>query len=234
MGLVEFKEGYVNLCRFIENLGLKERTHIIDETLKVHPFTHFDIDSWTRIWNVQGNPLRLPWTLVSQNEKDALYELARSGPGEGEIVNIGYFLGGTSIIMARASKERGREKVHAFDVKQHEDRENLLQANGVEDWISLSIKDSRQAAIDWGKRSDTRIRLLLVDGDHSYEGCKQDILSWVPYLVPGGILAVHDYCNVSEGVDFSSIVRAVYDTVLLKSDFEDYRQTDTLFLATKK
>lgn len=35
--------------------------------------------------------------------------------------------------------------------------------------------------------------MVFIDGDHSYEGCKGDIEAWFPHLVPGGIMAVHDY-----------------------------------------
>lgn len=35
--------------------------------------------------------------------------------------------------------------------------------------------------------------MVFVDGDHSYEGCKGDIEAWVPHIVDGGIISVHDY-----------------------------------------
>ncbi|KMP12246.1 hypothetical protein UZ36_01420 [Candidatus Nitromaritima sp. SCGC AAA799-C22] len=233
-GLVELKEEYDNIIQFSKKRGLEDRTYIIDKRFKVFPVKQFDMDSWARTWEVNGHSLYLPWTLLSQNEKDKLFELARSGPGQGAIVNIGHFLGGSSIILASGSKQKGREKVHSFDVNKHSTSEDLPEKNNVADWIVFENKDSRQAAQDWAKREDTGIRLLLIDGDHRYKGCRQDIVSWTRYLIPGGILAVHDYCNVSEDVDFSSVVRAVYETVLTRDRFKDYRQTETLFIATRK
>lgn len=35
--------------------------------------------------------------------------------------------------------------------------------------------------------------LVFVDADHSYNGCKGDILAWLPNIKPGGIMAVHDF-----------------------------------------
>lgn len=35
--------------------------------------------------------------------------------------------------------------------------------------------------------------MVFIDGDHSYEGCKADIEAFFPLLLPGGILAVHDF-----------------------------------------
>lgn len=34
---------------------------------------------------------------------------------------------------------------------------------------------------------------IFVDGDHSYEGVRQDILNYFPLLAPGGIMIFHDY-----------------------------------------
>ena len=35
--------------------------------------------------------------------------------------------------------------------------------------------------------------LILIDGDHSYEGVSQDIVDFYPLLSPGGIMMFHDY-----------------------------------------
>lgn len=35
--------------------------------------------------------------------------------------------------------------------------------------------------------------MVFIDGDHSYEGCKADIEAFMPLLLPGGILACHDF-----------------------------------------
>jgi hypothetical protein len=37
------------------------------------------------------------------------------------------------------------------------------------------------------------IAFLFIDGDHNYESVKQDIASWTPKIMPGGIVAFHDY-----------------------------------------
>ena len=37
------------------------------------------------------------------------------------------------------------------------------------------------------------IDLIFIDGDHSYEHVKQDILTWRPKVRPGGLLTGHDY-----------------------------------------
>jgi predicted O-methyltransferase YrrM len=44
-----------------------------------------------------------------------------------------------------------------------------------------------------------RLDLLFIDGDHSYESCRSDVLAWLPHLKPGGIIVMHDYAW-AEGV----------------------------------
>ena len=39
--------------------------------------------------------------------------------------------------------------------------------------------------------------LLFIDGDHSYEGVKQDFLAYGPFVRDGGIIALHDICQGS-------------------------------------
>ena len=36
---------------------------------------------------------------------------------------------------------------------------------------------------------------IFIDGDHSYEAVRADLAAWEPKLVPGGILAGHDFGN---------------------------------------
>lgn len=40
---------------------------------------------------------------------------------------------------------------------------------------------------------DGDVHLIFVDGDHEYPGVKGDILNWQDRVVPGGIMAFHDY-----------------------------------------
>lgn len=44
---------------------------------------------------------------------------------------------------------------------------------------------------------DKSIDMVYIDGDHSYDGCTRDILAWFPKISSGGILAGHDYHNIT-------------------------------------
>ena len=46
------------------------------------------------------------------------------------------------------------------------------------------------------KTWDQKIDYLFIDGDHTYDSVKNDFESWFPFVVFGGIIALHDSaCN---------------------------------------
>jgi len=52
---------------------------------------------------------------------------------------------------------------------------------------------------------DGSLDFVYIDGDHSYESCKQDIITWLPKLKKGGVIAGHDYLASC----FLGVVKAV-------------------------
>lgn len=57
------------------------------------------------------------------------------------------------------------------------------------------ISDQTRKAKDWNRP----IRLLWIDGDHSYRGCKEDVDLFAPFLADGTVVAFHDSLNAFEG-----------------------------------
>jgi predicted O-methyltransferase YrrM len=53
------------------------------------------------------------------------------------------------------------------------------------EWIE---KFSHEAVQDWTAEID----FLFLDGDHSYEGVRQDWLDWTPHVAADGLVALHD------------------------------------------
>lgn len=68
--------------------------------------------------------------------------------------------------------------------------DNLCQTR-----VAQVIADSSKAASLFDNNS---LDFVLIDADHSYEGCKKDILAWVPKLKKGGVICGDDY--TAEGV----------------------------------
>ena len=45
---------------------------------------------------------------------------------------------------------------------------------------------------------DGSLDFVFIDADHTYEGCRRDILAWLPKVRAGGIISGHDYANGEE------------------------------------
>jgi hypothetical protein len=54
---------------------------------------------------------------------------------------------------------------------------------------------SAEVAGSWNRA----IRLLWIDGDHSYQCAKKDLDGFLPHLVPFGVVAFHDALNAFPG-----------------------------------
>lgn len=183
--------------------------------------------------------LRTYWIGHALALSEFLFEAARSGPGEGWIVEIGTEWGHGTCLLAGGSKAANREKVITIDsdkgtkqslydtrhfwqrtpMRQAQFHTNLLFA-GVQDWVVPIGWDSRNVAAIL----DVRIRLLFIDGGHEYEPCSNDILLFGDKMVSGGIIVIDDYNmrTVAQAVDdhivsskrFSHIVAISKNTVV--------------------
>ena len=175
---------------------------------------------------------------VTDLELELLYNLAGRGPGEGQIVEIGSFQGKSTIFLASGSKKAHREKVWAIDPHQgayvmgrrfsgptyKKFLDNLRRAR-VKDQVVVIRKFSDQAIKTWKKP----IRLLFIDGNHSYAGVRKDILGWEPFLVAGGVIALHDALNPAVGP-----ARAIVKLLLKDKRFSNLGVIDSIFYAIKR
>jgi hypothetical protein len=69
---------------------------------------------------------------------------------------------------------------------------------------------STEVASSWNRP----IRLLWIDGDHSYEGVKKDLEGFFLHLVPLGVVAFHDALNA-----FPGPIRVFVEDVLRSDQF---------------
>jgi hypothetical protein len=174
-----------------------------------------------------------------------LYAMAHHGPGNGAIVEIGSAWGKSTVALGRGAKRARREPVHAIDPHTGDpwylDQTGLareqfsslagFQANirrfQVEDWVIPVVSTSADAAtsLDTGP-----IRLLYIDGLHTYEGIRCDIEAWVPHVVPGGLIVFDDYSNINPGVG----VRAAVDELLSSGLVEPRLRVGELLTWTRR
>jgi MMP 1-O-methyltransferase len=158
--------------------------------------------AWQRAKAVQG--------FMAENELRFLAMLAACIPAEGSIVEIGSFKGKSTVALATVCDRYGLDPVVAIDP--HAGLSYLgpgmpQQTQTFDEFLG-SIKDAgvehkvevrRAHSSDVAKLWERPIRLLWIDGDHSYAGCKEDFDLFLPHLSNGGVVAFHDALNAFDG-----------------------------------
>ena len=162
---------------------------------------------------------------LSPNEMRFLALLASCPTAKGEILEIGSFKGKSTIILAKAAALTDNAKVHAVDpmiapsetdpdlkgdASSFPDFTKNIEAKGVVDKIEFYQTFSFELAKTWGKP----IRLLWIDGDHTYRGTKLDFEGFESHLVDGAIVAIHDVLH-----EFDGGIRVFMENILLSPDF---------------
>jgi predicted O-methyltransferase YrrM len=135
--------------------------------------------------------------IISQELDEAalLYRLVR-GRQNATVVEIGRFKGGSTFLIAAASGEGSH--VWSYDIHvSHDaaftgadlDRElrDALERYALADRVDVIVADSRTA-----EPPPAPVDVLLVDGDHSYEGVSADWRHWRGRLAAGGHVLFHD------------------------------------------
>lgn len=159
-------------------------------------------DAWEKARKVPG--------YLGEEEARFLGLLAACVPAEGPIVEIGSFQGRSTVMLASVASHYGLGPVIAIDphnspilfdhetnpeASSYQDFLTSIRAAGVADQVEPRRAYSADVATSW----DKPIRLLWVDGDHSYQGAKKDCDGFLPHLAPGGIVAFHDALNAFPG-----------------------------------
>lgn len=153
-----------------------------------------DSDEFTKIWN-EVSPV-LHWDHRPSARR--LYELVRATAGvEGTVVEIGSYLGNSTIYLARAGAT-----VHAVDPHTEDSMVQLsgdpsaserflanLERFGVRDRVVYRRLPSVQAARSW---TGGPIRLLYVDGMHTFDAVLADYESWQPHLANEHVVVFDD------------------------------------------
>ncbi len=141
-------------------------------------------------------------TYTTANELFRLMELARGLKEKSIAVEIGSYIGASSLMIARGLPKNSR--LVCIDTWQNDamtegnwDSFEVFKKNTSK--VSHKIDPWRMTSVEAGKVFNEEIDFVFIDGDHSYEGVKQDVEIWFPRLKSGGIIAMHDI-EWAEGV----------------------------------
>ena len=167
------------------------------------------------------------WGIDLHDKGEMLYVMARWGPGEGRILEVGSALGRSTACLALGSKDAGREIVVAIDHHEQFKTYDRFRQHMVDlkllDWVQIVHMDSERARRGWG---DTKLRLIFIDGEHTHRGVQRDIHMWVPLVIEGGLIVWDDYSNISE------VTKAIDE--FLRATKWDYVARSNLIWTTKE
>ncbi len=126
------------------------------------------------------------------DEAAFLYRTARNAP-PGVVAEIGRYRGGSTLLLAAAVPEGGR--VVSYDAYAvpgvdgaalDAELSRALDRYGLLERVELAVADSKTVA------PPGECEVVLVDGDHTYEGVRADYDHWKTHVVAGGHLLFHD------------------------------------------
>jgi len=159
-------------------------------------------EAWQRVAAAPG--------FLSEREARFLALVAAAAPARGAILEIGSFKGKSTVGLASIAARYSLGRVIAVDpftapsstdpslggsASSYDDFCRTLAQAGLTDHVEVHRHFSRDLASGWNRP----IRVLWVDGDHTYRGAKEDLDLFAPHLADGGIVAMHDVLHNFEG-----------------------------------
>jgi hypothetical protein len=187
------------------------------------------------LWQVG---LAAPATQTSEKERACL---ERHAVGRRRLVEIGVFQAVTTCRLRRAMARDGillavdpfppGRLRFSYD-RVIARRELRKVGNGQVHWLRQTGVEAARAPI---LKSLGGVDFVFIDADHSYEGLRGDWEGWSPWVVPSGILALHDSCSSpSHNIDGAGSVRFTREVILKDRGFEVLETVDTLTVLRRR
>jgi predicted O-methyltransferase YrrM len=173
-----------------------------------------------------------------------LHRLARERLPQGPVLEVGTYCGKSAVYLGAAARDvgglvvtvdhhRGSEENQAG--WEHHDPELVDPATGridtlpffrrtiteagLEDVVVAVVGESATVAASWR----TPLSMLFVDGGHGPEPAQADYTGWAPWVMAGGLLAIHDvFLDPADGG------RPPYDVYLRALASGSFEETEAL------
>lgn len=205
--------------------------------------------SWqgSRMDEAMLNVARAARGFMPDDEGLALHEAGLRGARVGPLLEIGSYCGKSAVYLGAAAAaagtvlftvdhHRGSEENQAG--WEHHDVEvvdpgtgrmdtlpffrRTIEEAGLEDSVIAIVGDSPTLALHWR----TAVGLLFIDGGHSEEAAGSDYDAWASFVVPEGVLAIHDVFESPD--DGGQAPFHVWQRAVAGGDFEPETTTGSL------
>ena len=186
---------------------------------------------------------------LAADEAQALYEQALQAGASGPVLEIGSYCGKSTIYLGLACRHHG-STLFALDHHRGSEEHQLgemfhdpelydtgeaivdtfrefrrnIRAAGLEEVVVPIVAGSEATARHW----QTPLAMVFIDGGHSLDAALADYRCWMPYLMRGGVLAIHDlFSDAHEG---GQAPYAIFRMALASGLFESLGQVNSLGL----
>lgn len=182
---------------------------------------------------------------MPEDEGLLLHRAARERLPHGPVLEVGTYCGKSAIYLGAAAREVGGPQAVVFTVDHHRGSEEnqagwehhdtevvdpetgrmdtlpffrrAIARAGLEEQVVALIGKSTTISSHWR----TPLSLLFIDGGHAEEHAQADYAGWAPWVMPGGLLVIHDvFADPAEG---GQPPYHVYLRALASDCFEDVR-----------
>ena len=171
---------------------------------------------------------------LSEAQGEALFDAAAAAQGRGAIVEIGSWKGRSTIWLASGARQAGQQ-VYAIDphAGSREDatartfdvfRANIAAA-GLADVVVPLVMTSAAAA----RQIAQDVEVLFIDGDHSDAGASADGDVWLPRLLDGGTVLMHDVVTAG----YTGPRRVFRRRICWSPDFDRVRRVGSMGIARR-
>jgi len=109
----------------------------------------------------------------------------------------------------------GRDEVTGLPVSRSVLERNLWQMGVAPENLRIVQRPSNDPDV-LAELGDCTCQFLFIDGDHSYEGVRNDLEKFAPLVANGGLVVFHDYHNPS----WPEVTRAVDELAMGRKDLE--------------
>jgi predicted O-methyltransferase YrrM len=170
---------------------------------------------------------------IRGSEAEALLDVCRTLPEGATVVEVGAFLGSSTVLMAGARAIQGSGQVHSIDPfdasgdafstpvynqirdslgggSLRERFDEYIRSAELTSWVTVYQDVAPRVAATWS----TSIDLLFLDGDMSRLGARAAYECWEPFLTSGGIIALHNAAPVDYAEDHDGNRRIAVEEVL--------------------
>lgn len=129
--------------------------------------------------------------LMTLDEMNLLYAVARKAPKKGEIIELGTFNGRATAVLCSAVRHDRVVSIDSY-IMQHNGESNIYIAvdNLNELRYNPVLIESRSTEIP---EYVNEVALLLIDTDHRDVALKEELKAWIPLTFKGSLLVLHDY-----------------------------------------